>query len=316
MNFLKIISPGPRTSVQDNGRHGYGHHGLATGGAADRHAYGWANKLLDNPVNAACLEITLGPFLAEFQAPTTIAICGAQAAVHLNDHPVPCWQSIPVNAGDRLALGTAESGLLTYLAVQGGWQTHEWLRSRSVVAREALPQLRLIATGDELAYNSTTSPQPRRAVPADYRPDYSLPLTLGLMPAYQYNRFTADSQLQLLNREYRVSPRCDRMGYQLLGPLLEADPAGILSEGIAYGAVQVPPDGQPFILLRDRQTIGGYPKLGCIRALDADQLSQRRPGQAIYFKLTHPRDAHAAALLQHRFFTQTHWQPDGTLRWR
>ncbi|MDX1755000.1 MAG: biotin-dependent carboxyltransferase family protein [Marinobacter sp.] len=315
MKLLKVISPGPRTTVQDAGRRHYQKHGLAQAGPADRVAFLWANKLLDNPLGAACLEITLGGLEVEALAGLTIALTGADAQPRVNGRPVSNWHTLHLSAGDRLSLTTASCGRYSYLAVGGGFRSPVLFGSQSVVVREQFDALQPLQAGDELA-GSDRGYSPDRVVPASAQPDYGLHLPLRLIAGYQYEQFSRADLTRLLTSDYRISAQSDRMGYKLEGAALQTPPPGIVSEGIALGSVQVPGDGVPIVLLQDRQTVGGYPKLGTVCAIDCYRLAQRQPGQTVRFELTDLATAQNERALLERQFRQTTWTPAGDeLRW-
>lgn len=285
---LRIDQAGALALIQDLGRQRGGKLGLSTGGAADMHAHHWANRLLNNPSSAATVEITLGLFSATFTHATTIAVTGADLGLRLNGKPQPHWQSLHVAAHDEISFqhpqAGAASGLRAYLAVADGFATPLRFGSRSVVVREGIGGLdgRALAAGDQLPYAAQMRAR-LRCVPTRFIPDYGKALQLRVMPGYQVTQFTEQARAQLCTGTYTLTDHIDRMGYRLQGePLLDV-PQGLISEGIALGSVQIPPDGQPIVLLQDRQTIGGYPKLGCVSALDCYQLSQRGPGSTVSF---------------------------------
>ncbi len=302
---LEINQSGPMTTVQDLGRHGGQHLGFCTSGAADEYSFLWANKLLDNSPSCAALEITLGPFSCTFQAATHIAITGAQAEIWLNDRKLQGWQNLRVKKGDTLKCGLANSGVYLYLAVSGGFypagNTQKFFDSYSMVSREQSGPFNggPLKKGHALHYcpQSESSLHPANArefysvkqnrfVSFQYIPDYQAPLSLGLLPSYQFENLDQQSLSELFTHKYTIGSDSNKMGVRLTGTALQIEKDSLLSEGIAYGAVQIPANGQPIILLKDRQTIGGYPKIGCVSKLDAFQLSQRRPGQEIIFKPT------------------------------
>lgn len=285
---LEVLQAGPLSLIQDYGRLGQQHQGMSPGGPADQHAFAWANRLLDNPPTAAMLEITLGPCRLKLHANLCIALCGAQMQAHCNGQPLENWCSHSLKAGDELELGMARVGLRSYLAVAGGLQVTPQYGSCASVQRDALGGLyqdgQPLRNGDIIACDHHPAVA-GRSVPLQFQPDYTTALTLRLLAGYQWDDFEPEAREQLLNSHYSISSAADRMGYRLQGPALAAPAATGVSEGIAYGAVQVPPDGQPIVLLTDRQSIGGYPKAGCIASLDAAQLAQRRPGQSLRFGL-------------------------------
>lgn len=315
MRLLKVIDPGPRTTVQDSGRRGYQHHGLAQGGAADRFAYLYANRLLDNHLDSACLEVTFGGLQLEALANVALAITGADCQAELNGAPVGPWQSLALHRGDRLRFRAPLSGRYTYLAIQGGFHTTKLFGSRSMVLREQLEDHSALATGDELEGTAQTPPPPRCLQPS-LRPDYSAELQLRVLPGYQHDQFTAADRARFITRPYRISAQSDRMGYRLEGATLASPPPGIVSEGIALGAVQIPGDGAPIVLLQDRQTIGGYPKLGTVCAVDCCRLAQALPGQEICFRWAELADVQGERMVMERFFATARWNRVGdALEW-
>lgn len=312
------MQPGLRTTVQDNGRRHHQQHGLAVGGAADRHGFRWANKLVDNPPDAACLEILLGGFEACAEGSLWLAITGAEAELRINGEPMPLWTTHYLGKGDRITLGRPVSGMLNYIAVKEGWQTEPLFGSRSAVVREQFDRMKPLDQNDRVAAGKQPKAAPvQRRVPVRHRPDYTLPLTLRLLPGYQFNEFSTEDRRRLLSNSYTIGARSDRMGYRLEGEALTSGPSGIISEGIALGSVQIPGDGQPIVLLDDRQTIGGYAKIGTVAAADCSQLVQRPPGARVSFALADIADIQAERMLAAGFFTETQWLDDGRrLAWK
>lgn len=293
MSF-KVIDPGFMASIQDLGRLGYQHLGITTGGPLDEFSFTWANRLLGNSANCAALEVTFGGLRLEAQADTSIAITGADLGVTLNKRPLELWCTHAIREGDYLEFAQPISGLRAYLSVIGGFQTPLTLGSRSTVLREQLGGLdgkgAKLSVGDQLPCIATTERFFRRTPDEDI-PDYTADLELGLIPGYQYALFPHHQRRRFFSHTYQVSQNIDRMGYRLSGASIDSQQKGIISEGISLGAIQIPADGQPIVLMRDRQTIGGYPKMGNLSALDVGQLAQRGPGAAIRF---YPQDVSTA----------------------
>ena len=286
------------------------------GGALDLQAFNWANKLLDNPPDSACLEIMLGGFQARAETAMTIALAGAYAPISVNGKPAGHWQTLALKAGDELAIGHAQSGRILYLALPGGIDSQKWFGSQSVVPREQIEGLVPITEDSRLLAGNSTEHAAHREVPENFRPDYRKDLTLRLIPGYQIGHFSKSDLLRLTTCVYQVTQQSDRMGFRLNGAALEDVPPGIVSEGIAMGAVQVPGNGQPIVLLNDCQTIGGYPKPGVIRSLDCHRLAQRLPGQQFRFAFTDLAEAQNERRLFNDYFQKTRWgdRPD-QLRW-
>ncbi len=294
--YLQINKPGPLCTVQDLGRKNCQHLGLNSGGAADLYAYNWANHLLDNPRGAACLEITLGPCEIVFNHTTRIALCGALSNATVGAKQLLPWGSYDIYPGDILRIPIAQRGLRFYLAVKGGILTEHHFSSRSSMSMDG--SIKALAAGTKLAYPLVEDASKTLKQSAHWNsiPDYQKDLVLRVHPSYQYQLFSDSCKSLFFNSIYELSPQCNRMGYRLKGQPLDWKYGGIVSEGIAYGAIQIPPDGQPIVLLNDRQTIGGYPKIGCIVREDAYQLAQRRPGQKVKFELLVNRKIDSPAL--------------------
>lgn len=311
MTELTVRQPGWQATIQDAGRSGYFQQGLSQGGAVDEHAYYWANKVLGNEAGAACIEILLGNFEAEIGADTTIVVTGADIPVTLNGDAIENWCSHRVRRGDVIRFGQAKSGLWAYLGVAGGWQTPQQFGSRSVVLREQLGGLDggPLKKGDRLPFEQMPE-QPLRCVPWAHRPDYKSPLTVKVIPGYQYEQFSLVARRTFETADFEVTNDINRMGFKLSGPAVAANAQKLASEGIAYGAIQIPPHGQPIVLLKDRQTIGGYPKIGCVASLDCARLSQCSPGTRVRFEFTDVDSVQAERRLFDRFFSLSQWVDD------
>lgn len=299
MSF-EVVEAGMLALIQDAGRYGYQHMGITTGGPMDEFAFLWANRLLNNDLNAPQVEITFGRFRLLAHQDTCIAITGGDLAARINDKAIGPWRTYRFHKGDRLEFSAPVSGFRAYLAVSGGFKAPMTLGSCATVPREGLGGLdgkgAKLARGDRLEFG--TKPLFIEAfVPEPEIPDYRSHLHLGLIPGDQYGSFAAVQRMTFLSREYEISQSIDRMGYRLKGDPIRSDLDAMVSEGVAYGAIQVPKDGQPIVLMKDRQTIGGYPKIGCLSALDAGLLAQRGPGAPVSFYLSDVAEAEARQLL-------------------
>ncbi|MFC4260457.1 biotin-dependent carboxyltransferase family protein [Marinobacter lacisalsi] len=311
MTALMVTKSGPRTTVQDLGRSGYQHQGLSPGGAADLRSFRWANHLLGNGTNAACLEITLGGFTATARQPLFLAITGADCQGTVNGKPIPHWGVFFIEAGDELELSTPSSGLLTYLAVVGGWQTRAFCGSRSCVSREGLTDLGVLAAETALPAMETPADLDmdaclKREVPAQVRCELESNAPLKLIPGPEYPTFSNLDRARFLSACYTVGHQSDRMAYRLDGPALQSA-GGIVSKGVTCGTVQVPGDGKPMVLLNDRQTIGGYPIIGTVARLDCGRLAQKRPGEPVEFQWADVADCQSERLLFEQQFNMTPW---------
>lgn len=302
---LVVTRPGFFTLLQDAGRRGVMHLGLAAGGAMDRHAWAWANRLLGNAYDSAALEITFGNVEFTSELDTQIAVTGADAACTVNGEPRPLWSTLRLRAGDRVALGVPKSGIRSYIAVLGGFQVSRGLGgSCASFIREGMGSLNgdgcKLAQGDHLPCLSGLAPVANRKVPEGWRPDYKTPLSLPVILGAQVERFSAATLETFFQGPYTLSPQFDRMGARLKGPALAVTDNTLISEGTSLGAIQVPSDGQPILLLNDRQTIGGYPKLGAVTPRGLDALAQRPPGTEVRFS---PVALHQAQREEHEFLS-------------
>lgn len=317
MSALTVTRSGPRATIQDLGRSGFQHQGLSPGGAADLRAFRWANHLLDNPGNAACLEITFGGFMATADQSLLMAITGADCRATVNEVPIPHWGVFSMAPGDRLRLDTPRTGLLTYLAVTGGWQTRKFCNSRSCVVREGLSGLGPLGNGVTLPADHQP-PEPgteaclRRLVPPDLRPVPGAGEALKVMPGPDLGDFHHVDRARFIHSRYHIGDQSDRMGYRLDGPALPSS-GGVTSRGVCLGTVQVPGDGRPMVLLNDRQTIGGYPVLGTLPRLDCSLLAQKRPGEPIGFQWSDVATCQSEYMMFERMLKTSVWLADGSL---
>lgn len=303
---LRVTQPGVLSLLQDRGRFGRHRLGLTNGGPLDPTAFSWNNRLLQNPPGATCIEISFGGLQLEATAETYICLTGARMSLTVNGSERPGWEVLRVGEGDSIALGFAESGCRAYLGVAGGFDIAPSFGSTATVAREHVGGLRgeKLQAGDELPCRPVTRHR-RLYLPEPQRPRYHDSATLRVIPGYQERHFSRLQQRRLYSHTYRVSQQSDRMGYRLEGPAIECGIEGILSEGICHGAIQVPPDGQPIVLLNDRQTIGGYPKIGSALSLDCAQLAQLGPGASVYFTPISQHTAHNALHLAAHYIDAT-----------
>ena len=303
---LLVLEPGLLTTVQDLGRPGLMRFGVAPGGALDRAALILGNRLVGNAPGAAALEVTLlGPRL-RFDGPAVIAVTGADLSATLGGVALPRWAPVAVAAGDEIAFApTARrvdgGGARAYLCVAGGVAVPEVMGSRSTDLFGGFGGVagRALRAGDAVLLGEPSAPAAallgRRLVGSPPATDYGAPTRVTLGP--QAERFTEAGVAAFLGAGYAVANASDRMGMRLTGPAV-AHRAGadLISEGIAHGAVQVPGDGQPIMLLAARQTVGGYPKIGTVIGADLDALGQRRPGDPLRFAAVTPEAARAATL--------------------
>ncbi len=302
---IEVLRPGLLTTVQDRGRHGYQKFGVPVGGAMDEVALRAGNVLVGNPQDAAALEVTaLGPQL-RFLQDAVVALTGAEVEADLDGRPVPRYRSFRVRARQLLDVRACTRGLRAYLAVAGGLDVPVLLGSRSTCLMARFGGLggRALRAGDVLATGPPSAPLAElagRELPEPWRPRHGAPVTLRVVLGPQDDAFTEAGRRTFLESEYRVSPHADRMGYRLEGPVIaHAGPADILSDWIPPGAVQVPGDGRPIILLADRQTTGGYAKIATVITPDIGRVAQLRPGESLAFRAVSVTEAqHIARALE------------------
>lgn len=295
---LEILQPGMLTTVQDTGRYGYQRFGMPVAGAMDGFALRAANRLVGNADRAAGLEITaLGPQIRLLDD-VCVAIAGAAVAPLLDGEAVPMWQPVMAPAGSLLAFQAPRDGLRAYLAVAGGVAVPAVMGSRSTYIKAGIGghEGRALAAGDVLsAYEAAGAVSAHRRMPDGGIPTYGGKAELRVVLGPQNAAFTRQGIRTFLTAEYAVSIHSDRMGYRLEGPAIEhMDGADIISDGAPMGAVQVPGDGKPIILLADRGTTGGYTKIAAVISADLDKVAQAMPGGAIAFRAVSLDEARAA----------------------
>lgn len=298
MSGLKVINPGMLTLIQDAGRFGFHGIGLTNGGPLDPLAFRWANRLcgaaIDSSVsNNTALEISIGGLSLEAHVDTVIAVTGADMPLSINGQSCELWQSHSVKAGDHIELGYAQQGCRSYLAVTGGFDIPHSFGSAATVTRESIGGFEgeRLQQDDLLPCASYKTTQ-HYAVGNSDRPQYGDAFTARVILGYQQETFSDVQQQLFFTSEYTVSDRCDRMGYRLTGQTIQSSVDGILSEGICHGAIQIPADGQPIVLINDRQTIGGYPKIGSMISIDTARLAQLLSGAKVSFEAVSMEQAH------------------------
>lgn len=280
---LTVVRPGALTTVQDGGRLGVAHLGVPRAGALDADAARLANRLLGNGEDAAVLETTLTGVALRTSTALTVAVTGASAAVSVDGRPAPWGVSLTLPAGALLDVSPATAGVRSYVGVAGGIAAPPVLGSR---ARDTLAGLgpAPLAAGDVLGVGPSCGPPPAVdfTVPAPAREV----VVLRLGPGPRTDWFGTAGLDALAAARYVLSPSSNRVGARLSGPAVPRLRDGELeSEGMVLGAVQVPPDGQPVVLLADHPTTGGYPVIGVVEPRDLPALAQARPGTAVRFVL-------------------------------
>lgn len=304
MNGFIVENGGLQSSIQDAGRRGFSDIGLTQSGAMDEMAFGYANFLVGNTFNTPAIEIAMGGASFKARSEMCIAICGANMQPTCNGHSIALWQTHPLRRGDVITFGFANEGQFAYIAVAGGFQTPFAYGSYSTSLKEGLGGLegRKLKTGDLLYTFGNRCPVDRRKLERKFIPKYPETITVRLVKGYQEAMFDAASQEIFFNSVYTFKGEGDRMGYRLSGEKVVPTHTGILSEPICYGAVQVPSHGEPIVLLKERQTIGGYPKIGSVIAVDCFKLAQLKAGGKVKFKEVSLKEAQRVMRAFYTFF--------------
>ncbi|WP_332698300.1 biotin-dependent carboxyltransferase family protein [Halalkalibacter lacteus] len=313
---MTILRPGLLTSIQDLGRVGFQKYGVIVSGAMDCYALRVANILVGNGEGEAALELTLAGPTLKVEQDLLIAITGGDLAPTIDKLPIPLWKPVYVRKGSVLQFGPCRSGCRAYLAVAGGLCVEEVMGSASTYLRagiggyhgralEADDVLRfrapseqalqlieqLVKSSDERFSTTTWSVTTEFAIPDEKI--NTIRVTLGS----HYEQFAEESRNAFFDQVFKVTPQSDRMGYKLSGdPLTRTDAFEMISEAVTLGTIQVPSNGQPIILLADRQTTGGYPRIGQVVTVDLSLLAQMKPGEQIQFKEVSMQKAEALYL--------------------
>ena len=294
---LSVIRPGMLSTFQDLGRQGWQHLGVPVAGAMDARAHRLANLLAGNLDDTATLEVTVtGPTL-RFDSACCVALSGAGFSLTRNGEPAALNRPLVMRAGDVLAFGARLHGARAYLAVHGGFALEPRMGSTSTYLRGRMGgwQGRALQRGDRVGLRrplDAAALEPLARTLWDIR--VYLPRAIAerarravrIIRSEQWPDFSAESCAALITEPFRIGPDSERMGYRLQGPTLAlARPRQMISEAITFGTIQVPVGGQPIVLMADRQTTGGYPKIACVASVDLPLLAQMAPGDTVRFEL-------------------------------
>jgi 5-oxoprolinase (ATP-hydrolysing) subunit C len=293
--MIEVLTATALATVQDLGRTGALQWGVGTSGAMDRLALAAGNIMLGNAQNAAGIEVQVFPFRVRFETACAFVVTGADCAARLDDEPVLPWWVHTASAGQCLRLDVPQSGAWrasrAYVCVAGGIDVPEVLGSRSTQLRGAFGghDGRALRQGDRLPVGISAS----ALGPSDFGivpPAVSMPLTVDgltairVLPASEYERFTAKSRETFWSSAWKITPHADRYGYRFAGPTLTPiAPMELRSHGIVPGVIQVPHGGQPIVQMRDAQPSGGYPKIATVIDADLWRLGQAPIGSQIQF---------------------------------
>lgn len=285
---IEVKKPGLSTSIQDRGRIGYQQFGMVVAGAMDPFALEVGNILVGNKRDTAGIEIALmGPRL-KFLQDTVIAICGANLSPMIDGNSIGTWKSYRISKGQTLTFGKPLDGTYAYLTVSGGIDTPEVMGSRSTYVKGGIGGLNggYLKKGDMLPVGEPAFETAGRSLPPSLIPNYNKPRPVRMIPGPDDNAFTQAGLNRFLTSTYQVTTQTDRMGARLKGsPIEHVKGADIISDAIFPGTIQVPANGQPIILLADRQPTGGYTRIGTVITEDIARVAQKQPGEELTFEV-------------------------------
>lgn len=297
---VSVEQKGLLSLLIDSGRRGKQHQGFCQSGPMDEEAFWWANYLAGNAEGSPCIEL-IGRIALQFDDNTQVAVTGRDAVCYVNGQPKSPFETLFIQAGDKIVVDSEHTGSKAYLAIHGQWRVPSPLQSASTVIREGMGGLgnkgSALAVGDEIDIETPTVSSSHKALCPHHWPTYDFNKPLAVILGYQEDKFSVLNKRRLFSSDYTVTTNINRMGYRLSGVPIHCDISKMRSEAIHLGAMQVPPDGQPIVMMRDRQTLGGYPKVGSVSLLDLNRLAQAVPGETVTFISQHYDDARAAFLL-------------------
>ena len=294
-NFFKVLRPGINTTYQDEGRFGLQHLGVVPGGCMDHKSFLIANALVGNNNKEGVLEFAYqGPLLKLVKGKTKIVISGSVyfQIVNSNNETIngECNRSYDLNEGDQIDILSTKESAYGYLAVEGGFDIKPFCNSVSVLVRAQIgPNEGKKINKDDKIFIKKNSKNKKNYTTNIFKESTD---AIRVLKGPQYDYFSKGSQKDFFSANYEITNLTDRMGMRLEGPIIEnIVNTNIRSEGITKGAIQVPADGQPIILLTDHPTIGGYPKIANVISADYDLLIQKTPGKKISFKYVELQEA-------------------------
>ncbi len=302
MSGFEVLNGGVLSTIQDLGRVGLAHSGISEAGVLDELSYGYLCKLLENDFGANALEIAFGGLKLRVKGEVVFALSGATVEIKLNNKPIKMYKTYNAKDGDVLEVGFVTSGARVYLGVKGGFEVEQEFGSSSVSLKEGIGG-RAIKRGDFLEFKPSRSSY-SCYLKKEFQPKFETPIELRVVKAYQWDMFEDSQKEKFFNNTYEVTNQNDRMGYRLKGEKVFPLSGGIISEGIAYGAIQIPPHGEPIILLKERQTIGGYAKIGSVIRVDCFKLAQAKQGDKVKFRLVELAEAQKSCKKFNNFFSQ------------
>ena len=317
---VNVLNPGLLTTVQDIGRHGSQKFGIIVSGAMDSYSMRIANLLVGNDENEGVLEITLFGTTLQFDEDTLIAVTGGDLQTTIDGIPAQTWRPLLIKKGSVMKFGFAIEGCRGYLAFAGGISIPRVMGSKSTYIAASIGGFegRPLTQGDQISFNELTDSNKRileSVKKCNGTPDWSVQYhdlvnldadqTIRIIEGTEYEHFDEQSKQTLVSKPYIVTPQSNRMGSRLEGSELALkEKLELLSEGVTFGTVQIPPNGKPIILMADRQTTGGYPKIGQVITADLGSLSQLKPNSKLYFKLITHAEAERELLAKEQLINE------------
>ncbi|MCC5976612.1 MAG: biotin-dependent carboxyltransferase family protein [Salinarimonas sp.] len=296
MAEIEVVDCGPATTIQDAGRYGLQRYGVGPAGAMDRDALTLANLLVGNDPDEAAIEFAgLGGRFRVKEGVVRIALAGADAPLSVDGEPVAAQTSVTLRAGDAFSIGPARNGMYAMLGIAGGLDVAPMLGSRSLHRRAAIGGLdgKALQAGDILPLRKAAPDGDDLTLPDTFEPARG---PIRVLRGPQDDHFSEAGLATFFDSSYTLSRQADRMGYRLNGPVIaHSDGFNIISDGIVTGAIQVPGSGEPIVLMADRQTTGGYPKIATIISADLPRFAQLRPGDSVRFQGVTREEAVTAA---------------------
>lgn len=294
---ILIRKPGASTTVQDFGRYGHQAEGVSPAGVMDRRSAAKANLLVDNPEEEAVLEVMLGGLEILFETDNVAAVCGAEIPVLLDGMPMQREKAVTIRAGQVLSIGYAVKGVYLYVAFAGGLQLRAVMESRSTHVQSGVGGMegRRLKQGDRIGFRKPVAGianQAGHVLSAENWPAPGQTVVIRAIPGPQEEHFSEEGKQRFWQKEYLVSSQSNRMGYRLdcaeeseetCGEDLYSEKQTGITDGVVFGAVQIPPSGLPIVMMADRQTTGGYPKIAVVISDDLPLLAQCAPGVGIRF---------------------------------
>ncbi|MBO6536586.1 MAG: biotin-dependent carboxyltransferase family protein [Balneolaceae bacterium] len=286
MGSLEVINPGIFTSLQDKGRFGYRKFGIPISGAMDEQAMADVNRIVGNPINSPVIECTFEGGKYEFNSDAVIAITGADTEVTINGKEVPRYKSLTVLEGDLLSIGHPKRGIRNYLTIQGSWKAPKVMDSYSTYVLGVFGGFdgRTLAAGDILKWNELDEAVP--SISPDIQiPYFSSKLSLHVYPGPEWEMLNDRQKTELLNAEFTVDSTSNRMAIRFSGSSVAHSFEDMKSSAVAPGIIQLPPSGLPILLMKDAQTIGGYPRILYVAEYHLWRAGQLAPGDTVRFDL-------------------------------